>query len=110
MIADLWTTYIRNKQGINIDNLRGYDVAQMMTLLKVARAVHGNPLNEDNYVDAAGYQSLAAGIAGVKTPEEAHAAEIRRTEEAAGKALAQKLAPRGDVPATKTLELGSSQS
>lgn len=71
MIAKLWQTYLNNSNKheafVGVD-VTAYDVAQMMTLLKVARAVHGNPLNEDNYVDAAGYQSLAASIAGVKVP------------------------------------------
>lgn len=71
MIADLWQTYLRNTKAnfdSNIMAVDAYDVAQMMTLLKVARAVHGNVMNEDNYVDAAGYQSLAAAIAGIKAP------------------------------------------
>lgn len=73
MIGDLWSTYLRNTNA-SIDSngeitVTAYDVAQMMTLLKIARAVHGNPLNEDNYVDASGYQSLAAAIGGVKKPE-----------------------------------------
>lgn len=73
MIGDLWSTYLRNqiaKSGADVShvNVTAYDVAQMMTLLKIARAVHGNPTNEDNYVDASGYQSLAAAIAGVTVP------------------------------------------
>lgn len=76
MIADLWATYLNNTflnkvplQDVFAIKVTAYDVAQMMTLLKIARAVHGNPLNEDNYVDASGYQSLAAAIGGVKKPE-----------------------------------------
>lgn len=76
MIGDLWSTYLSNtgdnqlpgNEGMRI-TVTAYDVAQMMTLLKIARAVHGDPLNEDNYVDASGYQSLAAAIGGVKKPE-----------------------------------------
>ena len=102
MIAALWTTYLNNANNkievFNGVSVTAYDVAQMMTLLKVARAVHGNPLNEDNYVDASGYQSLAAAIAGVKTPEDTKADEIRRVEDAATRALANKLAPREVKP------------
>ena len=76
MIGDLWSTYLSNTGDNQLPGNEGmcitvtaYDVAQMMTLLKIARAVHGDPLNEDNYVDASGYQSLAAAIGGVKNPE-----------------------------------------
>lgn len=73
MIADLWATYLNNtnrnvNQPADLVRVTAYDVAQMMSLLKIARAVHGDPLNDDNYVDASGYQSLAAAIAGVKAP------------------------------------------
>lgn len=103
MIAALWATYLNNANKNLQVIVSAYDVAQMMTLLKVARAVHGNSLNEDNYVDAAGYQSLAASIAGVKVPGAATEADL---EAAATKAIAEKLQPR-TVPATKTLELGN---
>jgi hypothetical protein len=65
MIADLWTAHL---QHTNRDSSFGairvtpFDVAQMMVLLKVARSVYGDPFNPDNYIDAAGYSSLAAMI------------------------------------------------
>lgn len=70
MIADLWSTYLNNTKA-NFASLAqveitAVDVAQMMVLLKVARATHGSPEHADHYIDAAGYSSLAAGLAGVK--------------------------------------------
>lgn|GEM_PF-6761499 len=74
MIADLWSTYLTNTN--NMSGARSpavfitpKDVALMMDLLKTARHVHGNPLNEDNFVDKAGYSSLAASMAGIKPKE-----------------------------------------
>lgn len=110
MIAALWQTYLRNTnqqfhEGTGNLSINALDVAHMMTLLKVARAVHGNPLNEDNYVDAAGYQGLAAAIAGVQAPQptptagQATAPAPRRepteaeVDAAATRELAARLAP-----------------
>lgn len=112
MIADLWMVYLNNTNRpnplLNTQPSRiiitPKDVALMMDLLKTARHVHGDPMNDDNFVDKGGYTALAAALAGIKTPEDTKADEIRRVEDAAGRALAQKLAPR-DVPVTKTLEL-----
>lgn len=90
MIGDLWGTYLSNtgdnqgaQQRIHVS---AYDVAQMMVLLKIARATHGDPLNDDHYVDAAGYTGLAAAIAGVKTPEQ-------KAEAEGAKAIAKAFAP-----------------
>lgn len=108
MIGQLWQTYLNNTRGnsgtIAHEGIQvtAYDVAQMMTLLKVARATHGNPQNEDNYVDAAGYQSLAAAIANVKVPEPqatntqgvATAATAPRSIPRETTRMAEKLAPR----------------
>ena len=58
MIAEMWSVYIKN-----VAIIRGWtevsasDVAQMMVLLKIARSAYGH--GKDNYVDAAGYTSLA---------------------------------------------------
>ena len=54
-IADLWTTY----KGVEFDPV---DVAQMMVLLKIARA-KGNPKHTDNWIDIAGYAACAGEIA-----------------------------------------------
>nr|DAK94186.1 MAG TPA: hypothetical protein [Caudoviricetes sp.] len=51
----LWTAYTGN-------DISPVDVAQMMILLKVARA-KGNPKHQDNWVDMAGYAACAGEIA-----------------------------------------------
>lgn len=71
MIADLWSTFIVSSTKhrvagdltiIDAVQLTPADVAKMMALLKIARAIHGDPLNEDHYVDAAGYIALDAAL------------------------------------------------
>lgn len=54
-IAMLWTAY----KGVEFDPV---DVAQMMILLKIARA-KGNPKHADNWIDMAGYAACAGEIA-----------------------------------------------
>lgn len=101
MIGALWQTYLNNtRHNTGIADVgvmvTAYDVAQMMTLLKIARAVHGDPRNEDHYVDAAGYTGLAAAIAGVKlpvTPVLDKPPSQEAVERASLTALAEKLAP-----------------
>lgn len=56
-IADLWTAYLGTGQEID-----PVDVANMMVLLKIARA-KGNPKHRDNWVDMAGYAACAGEIA-----------------------------------------------
>ena len=56
-IADLWTAYLDIGREIT-----PVDVAQMMILLKVARA-KANPQHTDNYVDLCGYGSIAGELA-----------------------------------------------
>ena len=59
MIAEMWSVYIKN-----VAIIRGWtevgasDVAQMMAILKIVRSVYGH--GDDNYIDAAGYTSLAS--------------------------------------------------
>lgn len=59
MIAQLWSVYLQHtlqrRQG---NQLQAHDVAEMMSLLKKARAAYASVA--DNYVDDAGYTSLAA--------------------------------------------------
>lgn len=59
-IAAYWTTYLNSRgiQGI----IAGFDVAAMMSLLKIAR-VASSPAKEDNWVDLAGYAANGAEIA-----------------------------------------------
>lgn len=63
MIADLWTVFLRHVKAVRgTDQLRPDDVAEMMSMLKKARKVYGDPNNVDNDVDDAGYTGLAAMI------------------------------------------------
>lgn len=61
MIGDLWTSYLNHTMAVRSTAVKimPQDVAQMMVMLKIARAVYGDPFNEDNYVDAVGYSALA---------------------------------------------------
>ena len=60
-IARLWSSYLQNKTQLSIV-LSPEDVAQLMTLLKIARSQAGEH-NIDDYVDAVGYQAIAGEIA-----------------------------------------------
>lgn len=64
MIADLWTVFLRNKHlktyRIILDlHLVPSDIAMLMTFVKQVRAVYGDPTNDDNFIDAAGYTAIA---------------------------------------------------
>lgn len=60
MIADLWTVYLNHVSRVRDDTrIRPEDVAQMMSMLKKARAVYGDVTNDDNFVDDLGYTALA---------------------------------------------------
>lgn len=56
VIAKLWSAYLGRP-------VTALDVCQMMTLLKIGRARAGTPIR-DHFVDAAGYQALAAEVMG----------------------------------------------
>jgi hypothetical protein len=77
MIADLWMVYLNNTNRGSCSSLgiviTPKDVAMMMDLLKTARHVHGDPMNDDNFIDKAGYTGLAAALAGILVPTEAPA-------------------------------------
>jgi hypothetical protein len=64
IIGDYWDTYLKSR-GFET-NISAYDVAQMMTLLKIARASMGDRSHADHYIDAAGYNALAAMLADAK--------------------------------------------
>lgn len=57
-IATLWNAYLKPVEYA----ISPYDVAIMMALLKIARAATGE-LNDDNYIDAAGYLGMAGQLA-----------------------------------------------
>jgi len=58
-IAAVWTWWLNERLTAPID---AYDVAQMMSLFKKARA-KGNPTNSENAIDDAGYTAIAGEIA-----------------------------------------------
>ncbi len=61
-IADLWTTYLRNR-AVDLDApLSAEDVCWMMVLLKIAR--NQNQVKRDNLVDAVGYVALIERMGG----------------------------------------------
>ena len=60
-IARLFSAYLTNKFQAVL-NLTAEDVAQLMTLLKIARSQAGTH-NVDDYIDGVGYQAIAGHIA-----------------------------------------------
>ncbi|QIG66087.1 phosphofructokinase [Ochrobactrum phage vB_OspP_OH] len=67
MIAALWQVWLQNTNRFRYNNpinivITRQDVAQMMSLLKKARSVHGNH-QDDHYVDDTGYTALAGMMA-----------------------------------------------
>jgi len=56
LIAQMWSAYLETP-------VSEVDVCHMMTLLKIARAQSGQGFHADNFVDACGYQAIAAEIA-----------------------------------------------
>ena len=64
-IARLWSSYLQNKTQLNII-LTPEDIAQLMTLLKIARSQAGEH-NVDDFIDTCGYASIAGEIAEKRT-------------------------------------------
>ena len=63
-IAQYWTVYLQSRQ-VGMDYpISGSDVAQMMVLLKVARAATGTPTH-DHFLDQIGYAGISAELSGV---------------------------------------------
>ena len=60
-IARLWSSYLQNKFKLNL-NLLPEDVANLMSLLKLARSQAGKH-NLDDYVDICGYAAISGEIA-----------------------------------------------
>ena len=80
-IARYWSVYL----GTELDAL---DVAQLMSLLKLARAQEGDRLFEDHYTDQIGYGGCSAGIANVLRLFREHADQVRAEGTPAGSAPA----------------------
>lgn len=69
MIGDMWTVYLRHcKRVRGYDTIRPEDVAEMMSMLKKARKVYGDAMNDDNDVDDIGYTALG-GMLRLPDPE-----------------------------------------
>lgn len=65
-IAQHWQTYLRQRgQPVNIT---GYDVAMMMTLMKIARTLSGDASLRDHYMDAAAYVAIAYELEELERP------------------------------------------
>lgn len=60
VIANYWNTYL-DSRGIK-GTITGFDVAAMMSLLKIAR-IASSPAKEDNWVDLAGYAANGIEVA-----------------------------------------------
>lgn len=59
IIASYWNVYLEKRLNVKIT---AYDVARMMTLLKIARSM-SNPNHLDNDIDICGYTAIAAELA-----------------------------------------------
>ena len=59
-IARMWSSYLQNKTKLNIIILPE-DVANLMSLLKIARTQAGS-FNVDDYIDACGYLAISGEI------------------------------------------------
>jgi Domain of unknown function (DUF6378) len=62
LIAELWSVTLRHKLAAP---LTGWEVAALMTQLKVARLIL-NPTNADNWIDGAGYLACGSELAGAQ--------------------------------------------
>lgn len=64
VIAELWNVYIRKRcvgEGADVC-VAADDVAHMMILFKLGRAVTAETPSKDTYIDIAGYAACAGGM------------------------------------------------
>lgn len=59
-----WTEYLRGRKEHkhSPDTITAFDVAMMMTLMKISRISHGNREEKDHYIDGANYLAIAFDI------------------------------------------------
>ena len=65
VIAQFWNHYITTKKDVCL-YLSATDVAIMMALFKIGRIATARDMNEDSYIDAAGYIACAAECAAIE--------------------------------------------
>jgi hypothetical protein len=58
-IAELWTTLLKHKLS-PVEKVTSVDVARLLLAMKLSRSI--TSFKRDNWVDAAGYASLAADL------------------------------------------------
>ena len=64
-IADLWNAYVNSRKEAH-HPLTEVDVAYMMMLMKLGRALHGAPIR-DHFVDMVGYTAIAYELHDLET-------------------------------------------
>ena len=65
VIAEFWSHYITTTKDVDLC-LSATDVAILMVLFKIGRISTARDMNEDSYIDAAGYIACAAECAAVE--------------------------------------------
>lgn len=79
LIAKYWSTYLESHQKTE-GGLAASDVAEMMTLFKIARATHGeNGKTADDLIDAVGYMAFASGLR-LAEPDDTIEADMKNEE------------------------------
>lgn len=79
LIAKYWSTYLESHQK-TAGGLAASDVAEMMTLFKIARATHGeNAKTADDLIDAVGYMAFASGLR-LAEPDDTIEADMKNEE------------------------------
>ena len=66
VIAEYWSTYLSQHKGGRAMLITPMDVAIMMALFKIGRISTVRDMNEDSYIDAAGYIACAAECATIQ--------------------------------------------